>query len=680
MATPHVAGAAALLAQRRPDWQAQQLKAALMASAQPLPELGAFEQGAGRVDVARAVTQTVTAQPASVSFGLARWPHGDDDPVTKTVTYHNAGEEAVTLDLSVELTGPDGAPAPASAIRLGATTVTVPAGGTADVEVTSDTRHDGPDGEYTGVLVATAGDQVVSTPLAVVREIESYDLTVSFLGRDGQPATDAGGFLYRIDEPVWIDVVPEGTKPVSRRLPKGQYLLHADIAGGSEAHPTATTLVQPVLTLDRDRTVVADARKAKPISTTVERSSVRPVLVDVGYDLFTDEGWLTAGFLAAGFDGVYLGHLGPEVPEATGTLVSHLHSEWAVPGPAQDFAGSPYLYSLLDFAHQRYFTGFERAVRDRDLAKLISRFAEQLPGRAASRTMIPYTNPRIGMWVAELATDPPQTVTSFLDARDVSWAQQFAEYVLDEEGWPETQTYLSGPATSYRAGRSYADQWNAAVFGPAFAEEESYATRLGDEIVVNVMMYSDAAGHWGGSLVDEARTTLFRDGKKVAESEYAGYLEPLIAPATKGSYRLEVSASRPSYSRLSTRVDTAWTFTSAHVEGEDAVALPLSVVRFAPKVDQHNVGTEGRVALVPVAVEPQPGSPAGRTQRLHVEVSMDDGSTWRPAVTVPAGLGRWLVVVETPANAEYVSLRATATDTKGNTVEQTVVRAYAAGS
>lgn len=39
MATPHVAGAAAILAQQHPQWTGPQLKAALMASAKPNPAL-----------------------------------------------------------------------------------------------------------------------------------------------------------------------------------------------------------------------------------------------------------------------------------------------------------------------------------------------------------------------------------------------------------------------------------------------------------------------------------------------------------------------------------------------------------------------------------------------------------------------------------------------------------------
>lgn len=59
MATPHVAGAAALLAQLHPSWTAQQLKDSLVSTAQAAQGPGVYEQGGGRVDVARAATQPV---------------------------------------------------------------------------------------------------------------------------------------------------------------------------------------------------------------------------------------------------------------------------------------------------------------------------------------------------------------------------------------------------------------------------------------------------------------------------------------------------------------------------------------------------------------------------------------------------------------------------------------------
>ncbi|MEU4746733.1 S8 family serine peptidase, partial [Actinosynnema sp. NPDC023658] len=91
MATPHVVGAAALLAQQHPDWSGDRLKAALMAAAKPNPGLTVMDQGAGRVDSAKVMTTTLTTSPPSVSLGVQEWPHGDDVPLSKVLTYRNAG-------------------------------------------------------------------------------------------------------------------------------------------------------------------------------------------------------------------------------------------------------------------------------------------------------------------------------------------------------------------------------------------------------------------------------------------------------------------------------------------------------------------------------------------------------------------------------------------------------------
>jgi len=121
MATPHVAGSAAILASEHPQWSSTQLKAALMASAKPNPALNVFAQGAGRVDVARAVGQSVYASPTSLWLGSQPWPADDDQPVSRTVTLHNDGTTPLTLDLAVQAT------APAGMFTVSPSRVTVPA-------------------------------------------------------------------------------------------------------------------------------------------------------------------------------------------------------------------------------------------------------------------------------------------------------------------------------------------------------------------------------------------------------------------------------------------------------------------------------------------------------------------------------------------------------------------------
>src|SRR5690349_24549128 len=59
MATPHVAGVAALLLQEHPDWKAQQVKDAIMSTALQLPDYTAYQVGAGRVSAPAADAATV---------------------------------------------------------------------------------------------------------------------------------------------------------------------------------------------------------------------------------------------------------------------------------------------------------------------------------------------------------------------------------------------------------------------------------------------------------------------------------------------------------------------------------------------------------------------------------------------------------------------------------------------
>lgn len=142
MAAPHVAGVAALGVQAHPGWSGQDVTAALVSTADPTDIKGyRLTRGGGLVDTAALVAASTFAygdsadgdlpfREPTLSFGFAEL--GADFAAARTLTIVNEGESAQTFDVSYEPT-PQSLPA---SVTFSAGRVTVPAGGTATVDVT----------------------------------------------------------------------------------------------------------------------------------------------------------------------------------------------------------------------------------------------------------------------------------------------------------------------------------------------------------------------------------------------------------------------------------------------------------------------------------------------------------------------------------------------------------------
>ncbi|MFE7464522.1 S8 family serine peptidase [Streptomyces sp. NPDC057499] len=261
MATPHVAGAAAILAAQHPEWSAPRLKDALMSTTRTAPDRTVYEQGTGRVDVARSVRQQVNAT-GTTGFGSLTPDSGRQQV---DVTYTNDGDAPVTLALATTFDGMYDAPAPAGVIGAPAQ-VTVPAHGTADVTVTLDAPAL-PQGVYGGRLTGTSADgqTVTHTVLSATKEPAKHKVTLRGVDRAGQPATISPlillGPVGRFDI---IGSVPAG-ETAAVAVPSGTYYLHGVIPQATEENASASLVVDPQLRVDGATDVVLDARKAVPV-------------------------------------------------------------------------------------------------------------------------------------------------------------------------------------------------------------------------------------------------------------------------------------------------------------------------------------------------------------------------------------------------------------------------------
>ncbi len=287
MATPHVAGAAALLAQQRPELTGQDLKDLLTSTAVP-QDASVYEQGGGRIDLARAIAPSVLPDTASLSMGYFPYPQNEAAPVTEAVTYSNLGEQAVTLSLALDVTDQDGGAPADGMVSLDADTLAVPAGGQARVQVTVDPSV-GDFGLYGGYLTATdASGKVTRTTVGFYKESERYDLTVAGIAPDGRPA---GGIsmvdVINVDDSQQFAVVGEGFTDGSAtfRVPPGHYSVQGYLFTYDEPQVYATgaaAVAEPQVIVEGDTEVTLDGRDANPLEVGTRQPS-KSTLVTLNY-------------------------------------------------------------------------------------------------------------------------------------------------------------------------------------------------------------------------------------------------------------------------------------------------------------------------------------------------------------------------------------------------------------
>ncbi|WP_394835781.1 S8 family serine peptidase [Pendulispora rubella] len=701
MAAPHVAGAAAIMASQHPDWSGAQIKAALIGSAKRNPELSVFEQGSGRVDVAQAIHQQLLAESANLNFGIQRWPHDDDQPIERTVTYRNTGESPITVQLGVQISGPDGRPAPEAMFSVRPTSLIVPAHGEAQATLTTDTRVQGVDGTYGGSLVATASAHELRTLASVTREVESYDVALQYVGRPGATQSDSNVFIYGVGHDFAGCAAPGGafgcvaydaSGKAMFRLPKGRYTAGAlsnDTA--KDGHVDRTLLMQPLLSVTGESTVVFDVARAKPVDITVPHRTARIASRSIEIDRELAEHYMLLSRIQADAptDVLLTAQLGPDVSKQE--FMASFNSTWAEPNPSPpagefswlEFFDSPYVYRISHPSYGHFPTGLKWNVRRSELATVTARYDAPAGDKWAMHSCFHGDDSPDGMDrgfafnECAFVASTPSTRTEYSSTGPMTWSTWLSQFPVNSAPFPFSllESEQESSFLHYDAGHSYHEHWNAGVFGPGFARQiNRWLIRRGDSFFASIPIFSDAiAEHAGGARSDSSRTTLFRDGHKVAES--AGSLEVDVEPGP-ATFRLEREVTLPASISPTTKISAAWTFRSDTVPAaEDFRRQPVSAVRFVPDLDERGRAPKGRPYFVPLYVQRQHDSSAGDVEELTVDVSYDDGETWQATRLVPKSDG-WLALVHHPNDASFVSLRAKSVDTQGNMVEETIVRAY----
>ncbi|GGT16254.1 S8 family serine peptidase [Nonomuraea spiralis] len=644
MAAPHVAGAAAILLQQHPGWSWRQLKAALMATARPNPALTQYEQGAGRVDVARAVTQDVVGDTGNL-WTYRFWPH-NDNPLTSDVTYTNTSDRPVELTLTED-----------SPYTLSADHLTLPAGGHATVRLTLDPTL--PAGDHPGILTATAGQSVLRTLAGAYVEPESYSLTVTTVGRNGEPVPDVDARLYNLKTGEtaslrFIDGV------VHRRLGPGDWNLKArltEMEKNDEQNKilSETFTDRPIRVGPADVRLTLDARLGRQIELTVDDPAAKPV-----GDLRVVVGNTTG----TGYE--YVERFSPNYPVFVlpSRREGRTYLAYQVLASDASAGAAPSRYDLIDYRTGEIPFNPVRRFTRAGLAKVAMTFRAQDTGGTAKfrREIVPPGE----QFLVGVNTDVmlPGTLDSYLTpGAGLRWSGRVTQggYVLadlDARAVPHGQ---------------HTETWNTAVTGPGALR----ITREGDELGYFFGgLFSDGdLGHtgWDGDITGTVK--LLNGDTVLQENDLADcdipdhcLLSAQVPPA-EGAYTVAVSARREAGRGLSTAVDTSWTFTSAHTTEDTRYEVPS--IRYIPQgLDDSNRAKPGSTTQIPITAD------RGKLTTLRVEASFDDGTTWQDLQVSRNGEG-WTTSVTNPATPGHVTLRATATGPGGVQVNQTITRAYA---
>ncbi|MFB7291618.1 S8 family peptidase [Actinacidiphila glaucinigra] len=671
MATPHVAGAAAIVFQQHPDWTPEQVKRQLMQSTAPGKERGAYFQGAGRVDVARAVGQQVTAGTTAVDFGQIRWNDAPRPPVTKTITYRNPGSAPVTLGLSLNVSHDAGEPAPQSLFRLGADQVTVPAHGTADVTVTASPEAATTYAAYSGVVIASSADRAVSVRVPVGMDVErpSHSLRLAVKDRAGKAPAHAYLLVTSADGEV-REVELHGRSGTELRVPRDGRTYSVNGLLFDAEYTEATVVGAPKIVMGADRDVAIDARKAKPVTVSAPSRSARIKYAEIG--TVGPDGQLFSVFVnnAIGGDRIEDVYATPTATVKDSKFTYLVSTIWVDPAGADGNPSSVYFLTRPVRGAIPADPGYRP--RRSELATVNSTLAATAPDTTAYRSVwMTLDNLRYVHGMDGLPL-PNRRVDYFSPSPDLRWQSVFEQnFFTDPDA--HGQSFLSR-LHSYRAG-TFEERWNQGVQASGFSPEWLITSREGDAMTFAIQ---DAAN---GNLDVVAATTsssrpeweLRRNGEVVSTNR--GFAT-VPADATPADYVATLEQERDLVpSTISTRLKSEWRFRSQTTATRQA--LPLMAVRMSPELDEWNRAEAGHRFDIPVLVQRPVGAAESPVRTFTTEVSYDEGRTWHPAKVKGSGVKR-TVTVDHPRrfSGGSVSLRTHVKDAAGNSFRETVIKAY----
>ncbi|MDX2709324.1 serine protease, partial [Streptomyces sp. PA03-6a] len=228
----------------------------------------------------------------------------------------------------------------------------------------------------------------------------------------------------------------------------------------------------------------------------------------------------------------------------------------------------------------------------------------------------------------------------------------------------------------YPAGRKGEVSWFGPIQRPRMGPIGYQPVRYLDTVYIPAPGWGDSgSGHVGEAYANykvKDWMSLYQGDRQLNWGN-AEYLPITGLAPERLPYRLVVDNDRAEWTHpYSTHTLTEWNFTSAATGSESAESLPLIQLDYS--VDTDKAGRADRHAKLTVTASHLPGTTAA-IGKPSLEVSYDNGKTWQRVGLDRSGSG-WLTGLHAPKSAGFATLRVTARDNAGNTVSQTITRAF----
>jgi hypothetical protein len=335
---------------------------------------------------------------------------------------------------------------------------------------------------------------------------------------------------------------------------------------------------------------------------------------------------------------------------------------------------SPYLYDLLLPEKQRIPDTLTYKVDKFTTATIDTRYDADVAGTMG--TDVRHISRPWPTFSVGFVRDVPRPLhrTYLVSANDTRWWHiAWSHTPFDGE--------FDSTYTQYQPKALLTETWFGRVSRPgATALFDPQVARTEDEFAMAVFPHSDSGGHYGwGTGGDEYRTQLFAGAQLLKETNTPPF-GTFPALATPADYRLVLDAKRANaWSSYSTETLTTWTFASRRpAAGKDEhPALPQ--VDYDLALDELNRAADQSAYTFRLSVGHVPGATGPAFRSTQSWVSFNDGGTWKKIDLVDLGDGSFQATVAHPRVANTtgaVSLRVKATDRAGNSIDQTLYRAY----